>query len=82
MNIFCPFFFWLTWNSVDGPERPEDPDCSNGREVQFLHVQAVFQGPKTESKIQPRNGQYSRALKQKVKISLAIGSIPGPSNSK
>ena len=28
----------LTWNPVDGPERPEDSDCSYGGEVQLLDI--------------------------------------------
>ena len=37
----------LTWNPVNGPERPEDPDCPYSGEVEFLHVQAILEGTTT-----------------------------------
>merc|ERR1719264_2014826 len=32
------------WNPVDGPERPEHSDRSDGGEVELLHVEAVLEG--------------------------------------
>ena len=33
-----------TGNPVDGSERSKNSHCPDGAQVQFLHVEAVFQG--------------------------------------
>ena len=33
-----------TWYPVDGPERPEYPDCPDGAQVELLDVEAVLEG--------------------------------------
>lgn len=35
----------LTGNPVDGSERSQDPNSSNGRQVYIPHIQHVFRGP-------------------------------------
>ena len=33
----------LTWNAVDGSERPEHPDRPDGGEIELLHIEAVLE---------------------------------------
>ena len=57
----------ITWNPVDGPERPEHPDRPDGAQVKFLHVEAVLQSTGGEDRGggggQPGTQQYAAFTK-------------------
>ena len=39
----------LTWNPVDGPQRPQHPHGPDGGQVQLVDVEAVLQGAERQA---------------------------------